>query len=77
MPKLEPAKVVMSGKLVAKIFLIAVGGGSMKSRSINVDINLGETIPVGNALQHQRRTLSSLVITLSLREQRRVDRWRL
>ena len=48
MPKSEPAKVVMSGKLVAKIFLIAVGGGSVKSRSINVDINLGEAIPVGN-----------------------------
>ena len=48
MPKSDPAKVVMSGKLVAKIFLIAVGGGSVKSRSINVDINLGETIPVGN-----------------------------
>lgn len=48
MPKLEPAKVVMSGKPVAKIFPTAVGGGSVKSRSINVDINLGETTPVGN-----------------------------
>lgn len=70
MPKLEPAKVVMSGKLVAKIFLIVVGGGSVKSWSINVDINLGETILVGNTLQHQRRTLSSPVITSSLRVQR-------
>ena len=46
-PNSEPAKVVMSGKPVTKKCLAAVGGGSVKSWSIDVDINLGETIPVG------------------------------
>ena len=43
---LEHAKMVLSGLLVAKPCLLAPGGESMKSRSLNKGINLGETIPV-------------------------------
>ena len=42
------AKMVLSGLPVAKPCSLAVGGESVKSRSLNAGINLGETIPVGN-----------------------------
>ena len=47
-PDLEQAKVAVSGVPMDKPCPIVAGGGSMKSRSINVDINLGETLLVGN-----------------------------
>ena len=45
---LEPAQVVLCGNPVGKPGQIALGGGDVSSRCINAELNLGETIPVGN-----------------------------
>ena len=47
----EHAKMVLSSRLVATPCPLAAGGGAVKPQSINVDINLGEKIPVGNKLR--------------------------
>ena len=47
-PDPKHVMVVLSGILVNKPCSIAIGRGSVGYQSINVDINLGETMPVGN-----------------------------
>lgn len=47
-PDLEQARVAVSGVLMDKPCPIAAGGGLVKSWSVNVAINLGETLLVGN-----------------------------
>ena len=50
-PDLEHAKTVLSSRPVANPCPLAIGGGVVKPRSINVDINLGEKISEGNKLR--------------------------
>lgn len=45
---LEPTQVVLCGNLVGKPSQIALGGGDVSSRCINAELNLGDTILVGN-----------------------------
>ena len=42
---------MVSGRPVVNSFPLAAGGGAVKPRSINGDINLGEKIPAGNKLR--------------------------
>ena len=51
----EHAKTVLSSRPVATPCLLAASGGAVKPWSINVDINLGEKIPVGNKLRFPLR----------------------
>ena len=50
-PDPEHAKKVVSGRPVVNSCPLAAGGGAVKPRSINGDINLGEKIPAGNKLR--------------------------
>ena len=54
-PDLEHAKKVVSGRPVVNSCLLAFGGGAVKPRSINKDINLGEKILAGNKLRFPLR----------------------